>query len=531
MKKSICGAGLWCPPGILLTAMAAGRDARSPEFVIFSQVLPACPIRVAGTHKGPAATKKWRLRYTGISMMNDRTPSEVRILVVENDPQFGPAIRSLLEEEGMEVETARSSADAFEKLLYSPFQAVLLDLILGEESGLSVLRELNTSGSTLPVIIMASQASVEAVTEAFRINAFDFVRKPFTREEIMDVIRRAVSSQRPESSTLKREKTGKTVPIIGQSAAMIEVYKAIARVSQTDSTVLITGESGTGKELVARAIHEQSSRSSKPFQAVNCGALTDTLLESELFGHVRGAFTGAQTSHSGIFESATGGTVFLDEISETSPAFQVKLLRVLQERTIRPVGSSDERPIDVRVIAATNLPVQALLASTFRKDLLYRLSVINIQIPPLRERVEDIPLLVKNFLRRFSKRQNKAVVISQSTVEWMQSLPWQGNVRELENAIERAVTMNTTGEILPEDLLQFGLLSQQEMPPVPAPSQSQAAREEGEPPSLDDVIRDHIRSVLRYTHGNKMRAARILGVGRYTLYRMVERLGIDPDKI
>ena len=461
--------------------------------------------------------------------MTDPAFGDVRILIVETDPQFGPVLRGFLEGEGIEVETAASSADAFEKLMFSPFQAVLLDLVLGEESGLSILRELNTSGSTLPVIIMAAQASVEAATEAFRNNAFDFIRKPFAREEIIEMIRRAVASQRAE---FKKDLTGKTMPIIGQSAAMIDVYKAIARVSQTDSTVLITGESGTGKELVARAIHEQSSRSAKPFQAVNCGALTDTLLESELFGHVRGSFTGANTSHSGIFESASGGTVFLDEISETSPAFQVKLLRVLQERTILPVGSSEERPIDVRVIAATNLPVQTLLTSSFRKDLLYRLSVINIQIPSLRARTDDIPLLVKNFLRRFSKRQNKMVSISPVTIQWLQSLPWQGNVRELENAIERAVTMNTTGEILPDDLLQFGLLQQQEATPVPAPlAQLQGSQDAGTPSSLDDVIREHILKVLRHTNGNKMRAARILGVGRYTLYRMVERLGIDLDKI
>lgn len=455
--------------------------------------------------------------------------TNVRVLVVENDPQFGPAIRGYLEAEGIEVETARSSTEAFEKLMYSPFEALIVDLVLGEESGLSMLRELNTSGSTLPVIIMAAQASVEKVTEAFRISAFDFVRKPFTREEILDVLRRAVQSQRQESM-LKKDMTGKTVPIIGQSMGMVEVYKAIARVSQTDSTVLITGESGTGKELVARAIHEQSGRNAKPFVAVNCGALTDTLLESELFGHVRGAFTGAHISHSGIFESASGGTVFLDEISETSPAFQVKLLRVLQERTIRPVGGSEERPIDVRVIAATNLPVQGLLNSTFRKDLLYRLSVINIHIPALRERVEDIPLLAKNFLRRFSKRQNKAAGISLVTLEWMQSLPWHGNVRELENAIERAVTMNTTGEILPEDLLQFGLISQHDVPLPPVPAQRPQS-EDGSPNSLDEITREHILKVLRFTNGNKMRAAKILGVGRYTLYRMAQRLGIDLSKL
>src|SRR5205823_4373095 len=196
-----------------------------------------------------------------------------------------------------------------------------------------------------------------------------------------------------------------TLPIIGQSAAMIEVYKAVARVSQTDSTVLITGESGTGKELVAKAVHDNSARSKNPFQAVNCGALTETLLESEIFGHVKGAFTGANTSHHGIFESASGGTVFLDEISETSPAFQVKLLRVLQQRTVRAVGSSEERPIDVRVIAATNRPLESLMNSAFRKDLLYRLSVINIHLPPLRERTEDIPLLAKHFLHRYNKKQ------------------------------------------------------------------------------------------------------------------------------
>lgn len=457
--------------------------------------------------------------------------TDVRVLVVENDPQFGPVIRNYLETEGIEVEGARSSAEAFEKLMYSPFTSLFVDLVLGEESGLSMLRELNTSGSTLPVIIMAAQASVETVTEAFRMNAFDFMRKPFTREELLDVLRRAVMSQRQENS-LKKDLTGKTVPIIGQSLGMIDVYKAIARVSQTDSTVLITGESGTGKELVARAIHEQSGRAAKPFVAVNCGALTDTLLESELFGHVRGAFTGAATSHSGIFESATGGTVFLDEISETSPAFQVKLLRVLQERTIRPVGGSEERSIDVRVIAATNLPVQTLLSSAFRKDLLYRLSVINIHIPALRERIEDIPLLVKHFLRRFSKRQNKGVGISPSTIGWMQGLSWQGNVRELENAIERAVTMNTTGEMLPEDLVQFGLMPQQDIPlPLPVTViRASTQNEDGSPSSLDDAIREHILKVLRFTNGNKMRSAKILGVGRYTLYRMAQRLGIDLTK-
>lgn len=455
-----------------------------------------------------------------------------RILVIEDDPEFGRVAKSLLEQEGMEVETAKNGAEAFERLLYSPFDVVLLDLVLGEESGLSILRELNTSGSTIPIIIMTAHASIETVTEAMRINAFDYIRKPFTREEIRDVMRRAVAAGSRPQEDIKREKTGKTMPIIGQSSGMVEVYKAIARVAQTDSTVLITGESGTGKELVARAIHENSLRGPKPFVAVNCGALTDTLLESELFGHVKGAFTGAQTSHRGIFESASGGTVFLDEISETSPVFQVKLLRVLQQRTIRPVGSSEERSIDVRVIAATNRPVENLLASSFRKDLLYRLSVINIHIPALRERVDDIPLLATNFLRRFNKRQGKSVAIAPATVEWIKTLLWPGNVRELENAIERAVTMNASGEILSEDLVQFGLISHAANPAVSIPPSSvQPVPEVGPPRPLRDVIRQHILDVLKYTGGNKLRAAKILGVGRYTLYRMAERFGIDPEEL
>lgn len=457
-----------------------------------------------------------------------------RVLVIEDDPEFGRSAKLLLEQEGLEVETAKNGAEAFDRLLYSPFDVVLLDLVLGEESGLSILRELNTSGSTIPIIIMTAHASIETVTEAMRINAFDYIRKPFTREEIREVMRRAiVAGSRPEEDK-NREKTGKTLPIIGQSIGMVEVYKAIARVAQTDSTVLITGESGTGKELVARAIHDNSPRATKPFVAVNCGALTDTLLESELFGHVKGAFTGAASSHRGIFESATGGTVFLDEISETSPAFQVKLLRVLQQRTIRPVGSSDERPIDVRVIAATNRSVENLLASTFRKDLLYRLGVINIHIPALRERVDDIPLLATNFLRRYNKRQGKSVTIAPETMEWIKTLMWAGNVRELENAIERAVTMSASGEILSEDLVQFGLITQATNPGAtlsPSAIPAHPPAEPGPPGPLKDVIRQHILDVLKYTNGNKLRAAKILGVGRYTLYRMAERFGIDPQEL
>jgi DNA-binding NtrC family response regulator len=468
-----------------------------------------------------------------------------RVLIVEDDPQFGLIVKNLLEMEGMETEIARSRAEAFERLLYSPFDVLLLDLVLGEESGLSILKELTESGSSLPVIIMTAHGSMATVSEAMQLNAFDYITKPFKKQEVVEILRRAVRTGRQKESESKGETTGKTLPIIGQSAPMVEVYKAIARVSQTDSTVLITGESGTGKELVAQAIHDNSARAKNPFVAVNCGALTETLLESELFGHGKGAFTGANAAHRGIFESAGGGTAFLDEITETSPAFQVKLLRVLQQRTVRPVGSSEERPIDVRIIAATNRPVESLMASGFRKDLLYRLSVINIRIPPLRDRVADIPLLARKFLNRFNKRQKRSVKIPESTVKWMQGLPWSGNVRELENAIERAVTMNASGEILPDDLQQFGPLSMasesaqaeplrvepQEVAVMEIASFAGLPEDEQKPQNLDELTRDHMLRVMKFTGGNKLRAAEILGVGRWSLYRMAERLGINLDEL
>ncbi|HET6267510.1 MAG TPA: sigma 54-interacting transcriptional regulator, partial [Acidobacteriota bacterium] len=464
---------------------------------------------------------------------------EPRILIVEDDPQFSLIVKNFLESEGMESDIARTRSEAFDKLLYTPFDVILLDLMVGQESGLGILKELKESGSSLPVIMMTAHGSIATVSEAMQMNAFDYVTKPFKKQEILEILRRAIRMSRQKDAEIRRETTGKVVPIIGQSSAMIEVYKAIARVSQTDSTVLITGESGTGKELAARAIHDSSVRSKNPFVAVNCGALTETLLESELFGHAKGAFTGANAAHRGIFESATGGSVFLDEISETSGAFQVKLLRVLQERTIRPVGSPEERPIDVRILAATNRSIDNLIHSSFRKDLLYRLGVIHIRIPALRERTDDIPLLAKHFLHRFNKRQNKSVVIPPVTMDYLMTLPWQGNVRELENAIERAVTMNATGEILPEDLKQLGSLEAaavipRESPKPPAhPSEVLAVTPEDTsvPLSLDDVTREQILRVLKHTGGNKLRAAEILGIGRWSLYRMAERLGVKLDEL
>jgi transcriptional regulator with GAF, ATPase, and Fis domain len=330
---------------------------------------------------------------------------------------------------------------------------------------------------------------------------------------------------------------------------MVAVYRMIARVAATDSTVLISGESGTGKELIARALHDNSLRSGRPFVPVNCGAFTETLLESELFGHVRGAFTGAAANHRGIFETASGGTIFLDEISETSPAFQVKLLRVLQEQEVRPVGASETRRVDVRIVAATNRQVQDLLNSDdFRQDLLYRLSVIHIGLPPLRERREDIPLLVEHFLHRAGIKLKRQVTAPPETIAWLSSLAWPGNVRELENAVERAVTLNASGRLLPEDFTQ--LTPTPFVPSSSPPNQAETEAEETASPavpetaqssiqswvcelpsSLAEVERQHILATLRYTGGNKLRAAELLGIGRYSLYRKADRLGIDLDSL
>jgi two-component system response regulator HydG len=316
---------------------------------------------------------------------------------------------------------------------------------------------------------------------------------------------------------------------------MIEVYKAIARIAESDATVLVTGESGTGKELLARALHEHSARRSRRFVAVNCGALTDALLSSELFGHVRGAFTGAERDHRGLFENAAGGTIFLDEITETSPAFQVKLLRVLQEKTIRPVGATDERAVDVRVVAATNRRLESLFASDgFRQDLLYRLSVLNVHLPALRERREDVTLLARSFLKRFSKRLKKPAAFEADALAYLMAHDWPGNVRELEHAVERAVTMTSDGHIRADDLRRAGSAAPAAAGPVPA-AMTEPMREPADEAAvsfvatLEDGTRRQILDALRHTGGNKTKAARILGIGRWSLYRMAERLGIDLD--
>jgi two-component system response regulator AtoC len=470
---------------------------------------------------------------------NDVERVQETVLIVDDNREFALTTKTLVEVEGFSACLAGTAVEAFQHCRARTIDVVLLDWVLGNASGLSVLRELVRTSPHLPVIVITGHGSMESAAEALREGAFDYIGKPFAASELIASIRRALQwrvqlrEQAPDSVSQVPVLTS----IIGKSPAMIAVYRMIARVAPTDSNVLIVGESGTGKELVARALHDNSRRARRPFVAVNCGALPETLLESELFGHVRGSFTGAQANHRGVFETANGGGVFLDEISETSPAFQVKLLRVLQEREVRPVGAAESRHVDVRIVAATNRRVPELLKSeTFRRDLLYRLSVITIELPPLRERREDIPLLVEHFLLRANNRLGRKVVATTETVSWLRSLDWPGNVRELENAVERAVTLNVGGRLVSEDFTQFTLEPLTIADPRKGPNRIAASAAEDSwtcrlPSRLDEVEREHILATLRFTKGNKLRAADLLGIGRYSLYRKARRLGIQLDEI
>jgi DNA-binding NtrC family response regulator len=461
------------------------------------------------------------------------------VLIVDDNQEFGLVTKTLVEVEGFAASLAENGAEALSYCREHAVDVVLLDWMLGNASGLHVLREIVRDYPQLPVMVITGHGSMESAAEALREGAFDYIGKPFPANDLIASIKRALEwrAQLGERAEDDLPKSRSITAIIGKSPAMIAVYRTIAKVAPTDSTVLIVGESGTGKELVARALHSNSRRAKWPFIAVNCGALSEALLESELFGHARGAFTGAQISHRGMFENANGGTIFLDEISETSPAFQVKLLRVLQEREIRPVGADEVRHVDVRIVAATNKLIPELLNSgTFRNDLLYRLSVINIDLPPLRERREDIPLLVDNFLHRTNASLGRKVLAAPETIRWLSSLDWPGNVRELENAVERAVTLNVGGRLLPEDFSHlnlaekmdsYGQQTESTRSSIPATNTSWLCKL---PQTLDEVEREHILATLRFTRGNKLRAADLLGIGRYSLYRKAKRLGINLDE-
>jgi two-component system response regulator PilR (NtrC family) len=371
-------------------------------------------------------------------------------------------MRKLLEialgKEGYRLTLAESGKKATEIFDKSSYDLVISDIKMPDMSGVDVLRHIKETDPSVPVIMVTAYASAETAVEALRLGAYDYLTKPFKLEELKANIRNALEKVRlkRENETLKRElkKTQGLDSMLGGSRVMLELFEHIKSVATTNSTVLITGESGTGKELAAKAIHVRSPRAEEPFVSINCGAVPETLLESELFGHLKGSFTGATANHKGLFEVAHRGTILLDEIAEMSPTMQVKFLRVLQEKKIRRIGSTEELEVDVRILAATNKDLErGVQDRSFREDLFYRLNVIPIHMPPLRERREDIPILATHFLAKASASTKKNLTkIADEAMERLQAYDWPGNVRELENVIERAVALEPTGVVLPERL-------------------------------------------------------------------------------
>src|SRR5918997_615476 len=381
------------------------------------------------------------------------------ILIVDDEQGMRQLLSLVFGRAGHQVRAAENGRRALELLRESSADLIVSDVRMPDMGGIELLRAARELSPDIAVVMMTAFATVETAREAFKLGADDFIQKPFDVDELKLIVEKALELRQLKQEIQDWRKTqserGRLDQIIGRSPRMQAVYQMIETVAAVQSTILITGESGTGKELVARAVHNLSPRSDKPFVSINCGAFTETLLESELFGYTKGAFTGASANRKGLFEAADRGTIFLDEIGEMSPAMQVKLLRVLQERKVRPVGAHEELEVDARVIAATNRDLKAMVAaSSFREDLFYRVSVIPIELPPLRERAEDIPDLIDHFVRKFCQQTGRDLHISERATELLERYSWPGNVRELEHTVERAVALERADSIQPESLPQ-----------------------------------------------------------------------------
>jgi DNA-binding NtrC family response regulator len=456
-----------------------------------------------------------------------------RILIADDDEVSCQLFAETLESDGFQVDQVTSGDEAIARLRAANHDLVIIDVRMPGISGLEVTRIVHEKYPALPIIVMTAFGSIETAVEAIHEGAFDFISKPMNLAELKKTVSRALSQRSLQRHSAKNangedENPTELGKIIGKSPAMLEVYKTVARVAPTKSTVLILGESGTGKELIARAIHDHSPRANLPFVAVDCGALTETILESELFGHMRGSFTGAFADKKGVFEDAQGGTCFLDEIGGISQNMQARLLRVLQEHEIRRVGGKDWLPVDVRVVAATNQNLaEAVAKGNFRQDLYYRLDVIAIHLPPLRERADDIPLLAQHFLRYYGQESGKPVTaFSDEAMELLCSYPWPGNIRELENAIEQAVALSYQPLLTPEDLPHDVREQREARIASLAPENTQFVFPDT--PSLEEVKKRYVLHVLQLTGGNVSATARILNVDRRSLYRMLARYKIEP---
>jgi DNA-binding NtrC family response regulator len=445
-----------------------------------------------------------------------------RALIVEDEEKLRRVVELQLKSSGFDVDQAGTAEEALK--LADKADVVITDLRLPGMDGLSLLAAIRRQNSTTPVLVMTAYGSVETAVEAMKAGAADFITKPFSLDHLMTVVGKAleVRSLRDENRKL-REELGVRYEfenIIGRSTAMQEVFATLTRVAPTRGTVLLAGESGVGKDLIARAIHYQSPRRDKPFVKINCTALPENLMESELFGYEKGAFTGAVTSKPGKFEQADTGTVMLDEIGDVPPAIQVKLLRVLQERELERLGSNKTRQIDVRVIAATNVDLRlALENGTFREDLYYRLNVLPINIPPLRERKEDIPYLAEHFARKITRETGRECLIADSAMDRLLAWDWPGNVRELENVIERSIVLCGRERLRAEDIRIDTTRAR--------PAQTAVFLPDGM--NLDQYEQSIIREALRRAGGNKSQAARLLGITRNALRYRLSQMGLDND--
>lgn len=449
-----------------------------------------------------------------------KTDVAPRVLIVEDEEIVRDVLLKVLEKEGYEVDAVEAGEEALKALENQLYDLVLLDLNLPGMHGLNVLSAAPSTQTDAQFIVMTAFGTVDTAVEAMRLGAYDYINKPFRTEELLLTMRRAreEAALRREVAQLRRRagEQGPGARMVGRSAPMQRLFDLMERVAPTRATVLITGETGTGKELVARGIHDLSDRARRPFVAINCSALPETLLESELFGHMKGAFTGAIQNKRGLFEEAAGGTLFLDEISTISPAIQVKLLRVLQERKIKRVGGRDLVPVDFRLIAATNRDLGELVQrGEFREDLYYRLNVFPISVPALRDRREDIPVLANYFRLRFAEENGvEPPEIPPETMARMMAYDWPGNVRELENFIERAVIMHAGAKSIPFDAPQsLGRRQEREL----------LAKARTERWDLERLEREYILECLEETHWHQGEAAAILGINRRTLYRKLKK--------
>lgn len=458
----------------------------------------------------------------------------MKALVVDDEPLIRNIVADVLISEGWSVETASSGEDAFTMSEHGNWSLVFCDVQLGGADGFAVLRRFTEAHPEAYIILMTGYGSASGALEAVSLGAYDYLLKPFGVPEIQKisrtirekVLRNAQTNQTPQIESSQTTDT----ELVGQSHSFVEVMKLVGRVAATNLPVLITGESGTGKEVVARAIHSRSTRASQPFITVNCGAIPADLIESELFGHTKGSFTGATVDRAGLWEVADKGTILLDEVTETTLLFQVKLLRTLQSGEIRRVGSNKTTHVDVRVIAATNRDAEREVSeSRFRQDLLYRLNVVTINLPPLRERRDDIVPLAFHFANRVKRPEQPSVQFSPEALQCFQNYPWPGNIRELENAVMRAVALCdqiVTPENLPERIRFYN-----EKQTANISTTQKSSTNDVELISLDDVINHHLLRVLAYTKGNKQAASRILGIDRTTIQRLIKRHNLDVSDL